>query len=240
MNLTKDLLRFFKHYAIAESKPDVKRVSGKLKVNISYLPPLRTFLAVFLLVLTGRLTAQDVAEPPSSRGQTNFKIGYFGNLRSNQGLSLGAEYIWLEKVKVRAGRKGPKMIRRQLLLNGSLGYSTNLATRTQNGVFAYSGLTLRRVNTKGGELFVELNPLGFYRSMLPDTYEVVDDDVSSVSFPGRSYYAPSIAIGIGRFRSGIKRSGWYVNLQHTILTNYNTGLLPIFSLHFGYKFNFNK
>lgn len=240
MNLTKDLLRFFKHSAMAGSEPAVQGAPGKLNVNISCPPLLKTFLAIFLLLFIGKLTAQDAAEPPSFRGETNFKIGYFGNLRSNQGLSLGTEYVWLEKVKVRDGRKGQKTIRHQLLLNGNLGYSTNFATRTQNGMFAYSGLTLRRVNTKGGELFLELNPLGLYRSVLPDTYEVIDEDVSSVSFPGRSYYAPSIAMGIGGFRRGIKRSGWYLNLQYTVLTNYNTGILPIFSLNFGYKFSFNK
>ncbi len=240
MNLTKCLLRFFKHYATPGSEPDVKGALGKLNVNISCLPLLKSFLAVLLLLFTGKLTAQDAAEPPSFRGQVDFKIGYFGNLRSNQGLSLGTEYVWLEKVKVRDGRKGQKTIRRQLLLNGSLGYSTNFATQTQNGVFAYSGLTLRRVNTKGGELFVELNPLGLYRSVLPDTYEVVDEDVSSVSFPGRSYYAPSVAMGIGGSWKGVKRSGWYLNLQYTLLTNYNSGILPIFSLNFGYKFSFNK
>lgn len=200
----------------------------------------KAYLAVILLLLTVKLTAQDATEAPSLSGRTDFKAGYFGNILSNNGLNLGAEYLWKEKVKIKERRRGQKVIKHQLLLNGSLGYSTNFATPTQNGVFAYSGLILRRVNTKSRELFVELNPLGLYRSVLPDTYEVVGDDVTSVSFPGRSYYAPSVAIGIGRFRKGIKRSGWYLNLQYTMLINYNSGMLPIFSVHFGRKFNFSN
>ncbi len=198
------------------------------------------YLVIVLLLLTARLSAQNTSAPISFAGRTDFKVGYFGNVFSNQGLNLGAEHLWRERIKIKERRKGPKTIRRQLLLNGSLGYSTNFATQTQNGIFAYSGLTLRRVNAKSRELFIELNPLGFYRSMLPTTYEVAGDDVSRVSLPGRSYYAPSVAFGIGRFRKETKRSGWYFNLQYTVLTDYNAAVLPIFSLHFGRKFNFTR
>jgi len=197
-------------------------------------------MVIVLLLLTVKLAAQDSTEAPSFRERTDFKVGYFGSIFANQGLNLGAEHLWLEKVKVKERKKGPKTIKYQLLLNGSLGYSTNFATKTQNGVFTYSGLILRRVNNKSRELFVELNPLGLYRSVLPKTYAVEGDNVNSVSLPGRSYYAPSIAIGIGRFRKETKRSGWYLNLQYTVLKNYNAEILPLLSLHFGRKFNFSK
>jgi len=212
----------------------------KLNVNYLRLALPKVYLAVILLLLTVKLTAQDTPEASSFLERTDFKVGYFGNIFLNQGLNLGAEYFWKENIKVKERRKGQKTISRQLLLNGSLGYSTNFATETQNGIFAYSGLILRRVSAKSRALFVELNPLGVYRSVLPTTYEVVGDDVTSVSFSGRSYYAPSVAIGMGRFRKVEKRSGWYLNLQATVLTNYNAGLLPIFSLHFGRKFNLNN
>lgn len=231
---------FFNHYSFSGTGQGVERAPGKLNVNDLRSALSKIYLAVILLLLTVKLTAQDVAEPSYLPGRTDFKVGYFGNISSNNGLNLGAEYLWKEKVKIKEKRKGQKTIKRQLLLNGSLGYSTNFATRTQNGIFAYSGLTFRRVDTKSREIFVAFNPLGLYRSVLSNTYEVVGDEVRSVSFPGRSYYAPSVAIGIGRFRKGIKRSGWYLNLQHTVLTNYNTGVLPIFSLHFGRKFNFSS
>lgn len=236
MNLIRSLLRFFKPYSFT----GIERERGKLNVNYlrSALPQI--YLAVILLALTVKLAAQDATEASSLTGRTDFKAGYFGNIFSNNGLKLGAEYLWKEKVRIRQRRNGPKTIKHQLLLNGSLGYSTNFATQTQNGIFAYAGLTLRRVNAKNWELSIELNPLGVYRSVLPTTYEVVDDEVTSVSFPGRSYYAPSVAIGIGRFRKAEKRSGWYLNLQYTVLTNYNTDILPIVSLHFGHKFNFSN
>lgn len=197
-------------------------------------------LTVTLLLFTLKLTAQDVNASSSFLEKTDFKVGYFGNLSSNHGLNLGAEYLWKEKIKIKERRTRQKTIRRHLLLNGSLGYSTNFATPSQNGIFASSGLLFRRVNNKNGALLVELSPLGLYRSVLPKTYEVVGEEVTSISFPGRSYFAPSLAIGIERFRKADKRSAWYLNLQYTLLTNYNASVLPIVSLHFGHKFSFNN
>ncbi len=238
MNLTQSLSRFSHLYSLTSYGQAIKRERGKPYAYYLCSALLPIYLAIILLLFTAKLTAQEA--PVSFLGKTDFKAGYFGNLSSNHGLNLGAEYLWKEKVKIKERRKGPKTIKHQLLLNGSLGYSTNFATRTQNGVFAYSGLTLRRVNAKSREFFVELNPMGLYRSVLPTTYEVVSDDVSTVSFPGRSYYAPSIAIGIGRFRKEAKRSGWYFNLQYTVLKNYNADSFHLLSLHFGRKFNFTR
>jgi hypothetical protein len=233
MNLTKSLLRFSIHYSLIT----VER--GQKKLDVNYLLRLaspKIYLAVILLLLTVKLSAQHATECSSFRERTDFKVGYFGNISANQGINLGAEYLWKENVKTKERRGQEKTIKHQLLLNGSLGYSTNFATQTQNGIFAYSGFTFRRVNTKSRELSVELNPLGLYRSVLPTTYHVEGEDVTKVSFPGTSYYAPSVAIGIGRFRKETRRSGWYLNLQYTVLTNYNAATLHIRSLHFGRRF----
>lgn len=197
-------------------------------------------LGFTLLLLTTQLSAQDAVIPASHYGWTDFKAGYFGNVFDNNGLEVGVEHLWSENVKIKERKKGPKTVLRHFLFHGNLGYSTNFSTSTQNGLFAYSGVILRRVNAKSRERSIAINPLGIYRSVLPTTFEVVGDDVTRVALPGRNYYAPSVSIGIGRFRRATKRSGWYLNLQGTVLTNYNAGILPIFSLHFGRKFNFRK
>lgn len=216
----------------------IERARSKFLLNPSHYTIAKICLAVVLFLLTAKLSAQD--DNASFLARTDFKAGYFGDVFSNNGINLGAEYLLREKVKIKEKKKGQKTTRLQLLLNSSLGYSTNFATQTQNGIFAYSGLTLRRVNNKKRELSLEFNPLGIYRSVLPDTYEVSGDEVRKVTLPGRSYFAPSIAFGIGRFRRDTKRSGWYLNVQYTVLTDYNADALAIFSLHFGRKFNFNK
>lgn len=236
MNSSRNLFRFFNQYFFTHLGQSIKL--KREKFNINYSPPnlIKYSLALALLWLSPKLKAQEVTKASSFLGRTEFKIGYFGNIFSNDGINLGAEYLWKEKVRIKERRKGQKTIRRQLLLNGSMSYSTNFGTKTQNGIFVNSGLTLRRLNSKDRGLFVELNPLGLYRSVIPTTYEVVGDEVKQVWFSGKAYYAPSVAIGIGRFPSSTKRFGWYLQLQQSIVTNYNAGFLPVDSLHFGIKF----
>ena len=194
---------------------------------------------LFLLLVALQLNAQ--TEKTSFWERSDFKIGYYGNLVFVNGLSIGSEYLWKERLKVKQRKKGEKQIFHQVLLNGSLGYATNFSTKTDNGLSLYSGLIFRRLNPKGKQINFELNPLGYYRSFLPETYEVKGEEVSKVFLPGRSYYAPSLAIGLGKTRKGNRiRTGWYFNLRCTLRTPYNAGVLPTFSLEYGHRFNFQN
>ncbi|WP_159090585.1 hypothetical protein [Aquimarina aquimarini] len=201
---------------------------------------MRIHSIIFLFMAVVHLQAQTQSSSVSFLDRTEFKVGYYGNFLWDNGLAIGAEYAWKKFENIKERKKGQKVITHQFLFNGSLGYSTNFATQTDNGLSTYYGLTWRRTNPKGKQYNVEVNPLGYYRSFLPETYEVKGEHVSKVSLPGRGYYAPSIAIGIGKQRKGKKRSGWYLNLQYTLQTNYNAGALPILSLHYGHRFNFKR
>lgn len=201
---------------------------------------MKKYSIILLLIASVKLQAQSLSNSSSFLDKTEFKVGYSGNILWDNGLNVGAEYLWKEKIKVKERKRGQKTIIHQLLFNGSIGYSTNFSNKTDNGLSTYFGLILRRTNTKGKQLSLEINPLGYYRSFLPETYEVKGGDVSKVRFPGRSYYSPSIAIGLGKLRKGKIRSGRYINLRYTIRTPYNAGTLPVLSLEFGYRFNFKK
>ncbi|GAA4278640.1 hypothetical protein [Aquimarina mytili] len=173
--------------------------------------------------------------------RTEFKAGYFGNILWNQGLNVGAEYLWKEKIKIKERKRGgQKRISNQFLFNGSLGFTFNPSTTTDTGVFTHYGLIWRRTNTKGKQFSITLNPLGYYRSILPETYEVKNDRVERVFFPGRSYYAPSMSIGFGKFRKNKKLTGRYFNINLMLQTPYNAGTLPSVFLEYGYRFNFKK
>ncbi len=178
--------------------------------------------------------------PVSFLDRTEFKVGYFGTIFWNNGLNIGAEYLWKEKIKIKERKRGQKTITHQFLLNGTLGFTTNFSTKTDTGLFTQYGLIWRRTNTKGKQISVELNPLGYYRSFLPETYEVNGDDVDKVFLPGRGYYAPSISIGFGKLRKGKKLSGRYFNLNLMLRTPYNAGTLPSISFEYGYRFKFKK
>mgnify|MGYP000504163717 CR=1 FL=1 len=189
-----------------------------------------------ILVIHLNVMSQNTSE--SFLQKTEFKIGYYGNIAWDNGLNLGAEYQWKisEKVKTKRGKK--KTISNALLLNGSFGYSTNFENQVDRVFSTQYGIIWRRTNPKGKQLSFELNPLGYTRTILPETYEVINDQVNRISFPGRSYYSPSIALGIGKQRINKTRSGWYLNLRYTLRTPYNAGSLPLLSFEYGYRFNF--
>lgn len=201
---------------------------------------MKNYTIIFLLMYTMLLQAQHKEKHASFLNKTEFKVGYYGNLFSANGINLGMEYLWKEINKEKERKKGKKTINHQFLFNGSLGYSTNFFNKTDNGLYTYSGLIWRRTSPKRWQFQVELNPLGYYRSFLPETFEVKGNNVSKVKFPGRSYYSPSIGFGIGRLRKNKTHSGWYLNLNYALITNYNAGVLDIVSIQYGHRFNFKK
>jgi len=195
---------------------------------------------LFLLLYAINCQAQSPVESPSFLDKTEFKIGYYGNLNWNHGLNLGAEFAWKEKQKIKEKRNKQKTITHQLLLNGSLGFSTNFTNQTERSLLTAYGMIFRRTNAKRWQFNFELNPLGYYRSILPETLELKEGEVSEVKLPGRNYYAPSFAFGLGRSRKDKSLTGWYLNLNCALRTPYNAGNLPMLSLQYGYRFNLKK
>tara|TARA_R110002096_G_scaffold436050_1_gene666245 strand:+ start:188585 stop:189196 length:612 start_codon:yes stop_codon:yes gene_type:complete len=195
---------------------------------------------LFLLIYAINLQSQNQLEALSFLNRTDFKVGYYGNFVWNNGINLGLEYGLYEKKIKKERRSGTKIISHHLLLNGSLGFSTNFRSNTENSLHTYYGFIWRRTSSRRWQLNFELNPLGYYRSFLPETFEVKGDEVTEIKFPGRSYYTPSTSIGFGKMRKESGLSAWYLNLNFSLKTNYNAGVLPMVSLQYGYRFNFKK
>ncbi len=176
--------------------------------------------------------------PKGFLNRTEFRAGYFGNYYWNPGVTFGAEYLWKESIRTKVGKRRNKVITKQWLLNGTFGMSWD--PRTELGVFTNYGILWRRTNTKGRQINIQVNPLGFYRAFLPETYEVTDGEVDKVFLPGRNYYAPSLSFGFGKSRKGKKLNGRYLNLTYFLRTPYNTSSLPAIAIEYGYRFNFKK
>ena len=200
---------------------------------------MKNIIFAYSLFSTVALHAQDMTAPTLME-RIEFKVGYVGNIAWNNGLDIGAEYLWKENVKIKQKKRGQKTIKHHLLLAGNLAFTNNFSSETDAGAFTTFGLAWRRTNHKGRQFRIELNPLGYYRSFLPETFEVVDDDVNRIFLPGRNYYAPSLSFGIGRQREDKKLSGWYLNLNFMYRMPYNTGLLPALYFQYGYRFNAKK
>ncbi|MEO0572761.1 MAG: hypothetical protein AAF039_13730 [Bacteroidota bacterium] len=172
--------------------------------------------------------------------RTELKVGFVGTGFWSNGLSIGAEYLWKENEKAKTRKGKGRTNTHQFLFNGNFGFATNFSSKTDTGAYTNFGLTWRRTNKKGKQFHVELNPLGYYRSFLPETYEVNGDQVDKVFLAGRGYYAPSLSVGIGKRRKGKVRSGSYFNISYSPRFNYNAGTLPTFSLQYGFRFNFQN
>lgn len=200
---------------------------------------MKKHIFVYLLLFALSLKAQDKTTN-SLLDKMEFKIGYSGTIFWANGLTVGTEYLWKEKVKIKNRKQGKRTNTHQFFFNGNLGFATNFSTKTDTGVFTNYGITWRRTNTKGKQFSVELNPLGYYRSFLPETYEVNGANVNKVTLPGRSFYAPSICIGVGKLRKGKKLTGRYINLNLMLRTPFNAGTLPAVFLQYGYRFNLKK
>lgn len=199
------------------------------------------YIFIYLSLFTFSLTAQDRIDTSASfSDNVELKIGYTGNILWNNGLTFGAEYLWKEKVNTKNKKGKQKTITNQCLLNGNLAFTNNFSTETDAGIFTNFGFILRRTNTKGKQISIELNPLGYYRSFLPETYEVNGNDVDKVFLPGRGYYAPSLSIGLGKFRKDKKLTGRYFNINIMYRVPYNAGAIPSISLQYGYRFNYKK
>ncbi|WP_299123037.1 hypothetical protein [uncultured Winogradskyella sp.] len=185
------------------------------------------------------ISSTDISES-SFLDRTEFKVSYSGNIFWNNGLNFGAEYILKEYKKVKNRKRGQRTNTHQFLLNGTLGFTTNFSTKTDTGIITNYGITWRRTNKKGKQLSIAFNPIGYYRSFLPETYEVNNDNVEKIFLPGRGYYAPSISIGIGKQRLGKKITGRFFNVNLLLRTPYNAGTLPAINLQYGFRFKFKK
>ena len=198
---------------------------------------------MFFLILTFSIlsiASQEDVRTKSFLDKTEFKVAYSGNFIWNNGINFGGEYLLKEYLKVKDRERGKRTNKHQFLLNGNLGFTTNFSTKTDTGLFANIGLIWRRTNKKNKQFSIALNPLGYYRSFLPETYEVKGNSVKKVFLPGRSYFAPSLSIGLARERKDKKISARYFNFNLMLRTPYNAGTLPSFSLQYGFRFNFKK
>ncbi len=202
----------------------------------------RILLIGLLVFITISLSAQN-DEKQSLFNELDYGISYYGNNLWNPGLNFRAEYVFYEKIKtkVKQKKRGEKLKVRthNFLLGGNVGFYWD--PKSHVGAFNYYGITYRKTATKGFQYRVGLSPLAYYRSFLPETYEVDDNgNVKKLFLPGRNYYAPVFTLGVGKQRKEKYLNSWFLNLNVMVLMPYNTNILPLLYIEYGYTFNLKK
>ncbi len=170
-------------------------------------------------------------------GRLDFDGAYYGNNLWNPGLKFGAEYIWKEKIREKEKKKRTKIKTNQFILGGDIGFFWD--PRDYTALFTYYGLVYRHTNTKGFRYNFAISPAGYFRSFLPETYEVEGSQVDKVVLPGRSYYAPVLTLGLGRLRRNKEKKlkAWFLDLDVMFLVPYNAAMVPLLNVAYGYRFN---
>jgi hypothetical protein len=172
------------------------------------------------------------------RDKLNYYGAYSGNNLINPGLNFGADYNLFLKEKQKQKKKKQKIITHQLDFNGNIGFYWDPLNHW--GIYTNYGISYLKTKTKGFQFHTGLNPLGYYRSFLPETYEVDENwEVEKVFLPGRSYYAPSFTLGFGHTRPDKFLNAWSLKFKTLILTPYNGHTMPLFFVEYGYCFNLN-
>lgn len=192
-------------------------------------------LILILFVFTTTLLYAQKDSISFFNDKLNYYGTYSGNNMINPGLNFGANYNLLIKKKQKQKKNKKKITTRQLDLDGNIGFYWDPFSHC--GLYTNYGITYVKTKTKGLLLQVGLNPLGYYRSFLPETYEIDKNvEVNKIFLPGRSYYAPSFNVGIGHTRSDKFLNAWHLKFKTIILTPYNRNYLPLLFIEYGYSF----
>lgn len=204
---------------------------------------MRKIFFSLLLGVTALSYGQEVTDRLSIKDQLRYNASYYGNNLWNPGLKFGATYVWKERTvsknKNRRKKEITKIKKHQLVLSGNFGFYRH--PKSHVGVFNHYGIFYRKINAKGKRKVVGLSPIGYYRSFLPETYEVqADESVSKVVLPGRSYFSPVLTLGYGKSRGDKRLTDWFFNVNIMILYPYNADFLPLLNLEYGYSFDLKK
>ncbi len=165
-----------------------------------------------------------------------YSIGYFGNNLWNEGVNVG-----MEKLRSDTTYFNKKGKTRTVNKNYAANFGFYNDSESHLGMFLTAGWSRRKMLKNRFNPTSSLQPLGIYRSFLPETYKVNEDgEVRKVFLPGRFYLAPNVSAGIGRMGRWHPDNSWYVKLNITTLLPYSRAIVPLVNIEFGYHFNINS
>jgi len=200
-------------------------------------PMLVLFLTAFLL---SKASAQNTGSSFKTLSPV-VSVSYYGNILIKPGIKAGVEMALLQKsVNRKESRHLNRKVRiKQLTASADLGML--LFPGSHSALFNYYTVNYKNIKTETGKFnTVGIGP-GIYRSFYSQTYEVdASGNVTPEGTEGRSYFAPVLVFGTGKYLShGILQS-WHFNTSIIFLFDYNTGIVPLLNFEIGTTLNFFK
>jgi hypothetical protein len=190
------------------------------------------FSVVFLCIISQISIAQRPDFPESY-----LKVGYYGDLLFNPGLTGSYEFTLAEgeksKTKIKRQREIIKYKFNRLSIAPTAGFFVD--PKSQTAVFANASLLYRRINRKGRTLAVGPG-MGIYSSIIRNVYSFSNGTVSESGVEVTSYAAPTFRFEIGRFKKKQNYRGWYSAISVQALLNYNATAVLLPAFEFGRTF----
>jgi hypothetical protein len=170
---------------------------------------------------------------PSLKAQVpiHFEVAYQGNNLWNPGLNLGLDYKWRENTRSNLrGKSRPQ----EFSFGTDLGFYHD--PQSHSALFVQAGIQYRRYISPVWHWSTGFSPLGLYRSLLPETFEVNPlGMIETVKLPGRWYYAPDFSLGLERQRRQKSSQTWFTRLHVMLLMPYNTAVMPLLFVEVGWR-----
>ena len=190
------------------------------------------FSVVFLCIISQISIAQRPELPKSY-----LKVGYYGNLMFNPGLTANYELTLVEKSKTKTKMKRNHNVVKhkfnRLVVAPTVGFYVDPKSHT--AVFANASLLYRRINRKGRTLAVGPG-MGIYSSIIRNVYGFSNGSVSEPGVEVASYAAPTFRFEIGRFKKKQNYRGWYSAISVQAPLNYNATAVLLPAFEFGRTF----
>lgn len=187
------------------------------------------------LILLSFLITQNVVGQQPEFSTSFLKLGYYGNLLINPGLSGGYEFTVGERIKTKTqakrNRQAVKYKFNRLAVVPSFGFYADPGSNFNT--FANIDFLYRRINQKGRTLAIGPG-IGYVGSFVSDVYTFSQGNITENGVGVFGYVAPSVRIEIGRFKTKRdKPRGWYGALNTHFLLDYNATVLPAPAVEFG-------
>jgi hypothetical protein len=193
---------------------------------------------IFLSLVIPNIIWGQISETVISANNIKYDLSIRLNTAFSLGIEGGLHILLKEKAKDKPKKKkGEEFLlkkKHQYQLHGRVGIEGG--AQTFIGINNHYGITLRATRNENTIRNISFSPLGYFISIYGETYSVNESgEVKKKNLSGRLYYSPSFSYSFGKSSKLDAFESWFIRYNYTFLIRYNTSILPMFNLAFGYN-----